>query len=142
MTTAAEETVWSGTPSQVINLPAFIGWGLLFWLIIPLFIIAWRWLVVKNTQYELTTQRLRTRSGVINKKTDDLELYRVKDYRLDQPFALRIFSLGNVVLETSDKSHPIVVVQAIRNAEQLKEKLRTQVEALRDKKRVRELDFE
>ena len=139
---APEETVWTGGPSQILNLPAFIGWGLLCWLIIPLFIILWRWLEVKNMRYELTTQRLRMRSGILNKKTDDLELYRVKDYRLDQPFALRIFSLGNVVLETSDRSHPTVIMKAVRDAEQLKEKLRIQVESLRDKKRVREMDFE
>jgi uncharacterized membrane protein YdbT with pleckstrin-like domain len=137
-----EETVWRGNPSQVINLGTFIGWGLLVWLIFPLFIILWKWLEVKHTQYEITSQRLRTRSGILNKKTDDLELYRVKDYRLDQPFFLRIFSLGNLVLETSDKSHPLVVLKAIPHAEQVKEKLRAQVEVLRDKKRVREMDFE
>lgn len=137
-----EETVWRGSPSQVINLGTFIGWGLLVWLVFPLFIMVWKWLEVKNIQYELTSQRLRTRSGILNKKIDDLELYRVKDYRLDQPFFLRIFSLGNLVLETSDKSHPLVVLKAIRDAEQVKEKLRAQVEVLRDKKRVREMDFD
>lgn len=44
-----EKTVWVGTPSQVVNLGSFILLGLFFWLVIPLFIILWKWLVVRNT---------------------------------------------------------------------------------------------
>jgi uncharacterized membrane protein YdbT with pleckstrin-like domain len=139
---AEEETVWVGTPSQVVNLGAFILLGLFFWLVIPLFVILWKWLVVKNIKYELTTERLRTRYGVLNKHLDELELYRVRDYKLVQPLFLRIFSLGNVVLQTSDKSHPHVVIQAIPNGEELREQLRTYVEACRTRKGVRELDVE
>jgi uncharacterized membrane protein YdbT with pleckstrin-like domain len=102
----------------------------------------WKWLVVKNTKYELTTERLRMRHGVLNKKTDELELYRVRDYKLDQPFFLRIFSLGNIILQTSDKSHPHIVLEAIPNGEDLREQLRTYVEACRTRKGVRELDIE
>ena len=137
-----ERTVWLGTPSQVINLGAFLLLGLFFWLVIPLFIILWKWLVVKNMKYELTTERLRMRHGVLNKKLDELELYRVRDYKLDQPFFLRLFSLGNIILQTSDRTHPTVVIQAIPDAENLREQLRTYVEACRTRKGVRELDVE
>ena len=139
---AEEKTVWLGTPSQVINLGSFILLGLFFWLVIPLFIILWKWLVVKNMKYELTTERLRMRHGVFNKKLDELELYRVRDYKLDQPFFLRIFSLGNIIMQTSDRTHPTVVIQAIADAENLREQLRTYVEACRTRKGVRELDVE
>jgi uncharacterized membrane protein YdbT with pleckstrin-like domain len=137
-----EKPLWKGTPSQVINLPAFVLWGLLFWLVIPIFIILWQWLVVKNTKYELTTERLITRHGVLNKKMDELELYRVRDYKLEQPIFLRPFGLGNITLQTSDKSHPLVTIRAIPNGEQLREQLRNAVEECRVKKRVREVDFE
>lgn len=139
---AEERTVWLGTPSQVINLGSFLLLGLFFWLVIPLFVILWKWLVVKNMKYELTTERLRMRHGVLNKKLDELELYRVRDYKLDQPFFLRIFSLGNIIMQTSDRSHPTVVIQAIPEAEGLREQLRTYVEACRTRKGVRELDVE
>jgi len=115
---------------------------LLFWLVFPLFIILWQWLVLKNTQYELTDERLKTRHGVINRKMDDLELYRVRDHRFEQPLFLRIFGIGNITLQTSDKSHPVVVIRAIPRGEQLREQIRHAVEACRVKKRVREVDFE
>ena len=137
-----ERTVWNGTPSQVVNLPAFILLGLIFWLVIPLFVILWKWLVVKYTKYELTTERLRLRHGVLNKETDDLELYRVRDYKLVQPFWLRLFSLGNVELKTSDRSHPVVTIKAIKDGEAMRELLRKYVEENRVRKQVREVDFE
>lgn len=137
-----EKDVWYGTPSQILNLGTFIVCGLLFFLVIPLFIILWQWLVVKNIKYELSTQRLRTRYGVLNRKTDELELYRVRDYQLEEPFFLRLFKLSNIVLRTSDKTHPVVTIKAVENGEELREKLREYVEECRMHKGVREVDFE
>ena len=137
-----EKDVWFGTPSQIVNLGSFIFGVLFFWLVLPLPIVLWKWLAIKNTEYKLTTQRLRTRHGILNKKTDELELYRIRDYKFDQPFFLRMFSLGNIILVTSDRSHPRVVLKAIPNGEELLEKLRTYVEECRTKKHVREVDFE
>jgi uncharacterized membrane protein YdbT with pleckstrin-like domain len=109
---------------------------------VPVAIVGWKWLVVANTQYELTTQRLRTRSGVLNKHLDELELYRVRDYKLEQPFFLRLFSLWTVTLTTSDKSHPLVVLRAIPRGDTLREQMRTHVEAARMRRGVREVDLE
>lgn len=137
-----ETKIWSGSPSQVVNIIPFILSVLFIWLIFPLFIILRKWLVTKTTTYELTNQRLTTRSGVFNKTVDELELYRIKDHRLDQPFFLRIFSLGNIILDTSDKTHPTVVISAISNVDKIRGDIRTFVEERRDNKRVREVDFE
>ena len=54
-----EVDVWEGTPSQVVNLGVFIFGLILFILVIPLFYALWKWLVVKNIRYELTSQRLK-----------------------------------------------------------------------------------
>lgn len=137
-----EKNVWNGTPSQVINIPSFIFCVLFFWLIIPIFYALYRWLDVKFTKYELTSERLITRHGILNKVTDDLELYRVRDYKAERPFFLRIFSLGNIKMQTSDRSHPEVIIRAIPNSEELRETLRKYVEQCRIAKRVREVDFE
>ena len=139
---AQEEVVWTASPSQVLNLPVYVVCGLLFWLVIPMFIAVWKWLVLRNTRYELTTERLRIRQGVLNKELDELELYRVRDYRLEQPFWLRIFSLGNITLRSSDTSHPFIVLHAIRNGEAVREQIRTHVEECRIKKRVLPLDVD
>jgi uncharacterized membrane protein YdbT with pleckstrin-like domain len=143
---AAEEAVWSGSPSQVVNAGKFILCALAT--LTGIFAIAaipyaiWIWLVVKNTRYELTTQRLKLHSGVLNKTTDELELYRVTDSKFEQPFFLRLFSLGNVVLISSDDTTPTTIIRAIHDGGPLREKIRTFVEARRDQKRVRVAEFE
>lgn len=164
-----ESTVWKGTPSQVINLPQYLLWGALCALLlvggvfllkstdnvstgevaavcvlaaIPLLIAAWKWLIVANTKYELTTQRLRMRTGIFNRHLDELELYRVRDYKLEQPFFLRLFSLSTVILQTSDKSTPFVVLRAIHRGDVLREQMRTYVEEARMRRGVREIDLD
>ena len=61
---------------------------------------------------------------------------------LEQPFFLRLFGLGNIVMQTSDRSHPSVRLRAIRDGEQLYERIRAAVEESRARKGVRELDVE
>ncbi len=111
-------------------------------LIIPAVMWLMRWWVTKCTFYELTSQRLRIRSGILNKRVDELELYRVKDYSMEQPFLLRLVGLGNLNMITSDATTPNVAIRAIPGIEQVREKLRTTVQAERDRKRVRELDVD
>ncbi len=152
----SEQTVWTGTPSQITNFWIFLAMGIvavvivalammviveLVFIVVPLAVILWRWLVVKNTQYELTTERLKTREGVLNRKIDELELYRVKDYSMEQPLFLRLFGKSNIMLETSDKSHPTLMLYAVADGETLRNMIRSQVEACRIKKGVRETDF-
>ena len=139
---ADEEVVWTGSPSQWVNAPVYVLCALLFWLVVPVFVALWKWLTLRNIRYELTTERLKIRQGVLNKELDELELYRVRDYKLDQPFWLRIFSLGTITLRSSDTSHPVVVLRAIREGEAVREQIRKYVEECRVKKRVLPLDLE
>jgi uncharacterized membrane protein YdbT with pleckstrin-like domain len=139
---SSDELVWQGSPSQLLNFPVFLVCALLFWLVIPIFVALWKWLVVRNLRYELTTERLRVRSGVLNKALEELELYRVRDYKLEQPLILRLFSLGNVTVTSTDVSQPTVTLRAIRNSEQVREQIRFYVEDCRTRKRVRAIDLE
>ena len=133
-----EETIWSGTSSQVKNL----GPWLLAVLIIPLPWAIYRWLVVKTTTYRLTTERLLTERGILNKTTDTLELYRVRDMQVIAPFWQRLFGLQTIHLLTADSSTPSVIIDYIPASLGLPDKFRTQVEECRQRKRVRTLDIE
>ena len=135
--TTAEREVWSGTPSQWQNLWAWLACVLL----VPIPWALWRALVTKNTRYVLTDQRLKTTRGVLNRITDDLELYRVKDTHFQQTFWQRMVGIGDIVLSTSDATTPTVAIADIRDAEGVREQVRGLVEQRRDAKRVRELDL-
>jgi uncharacterized membrane protein YdbT with pleckstrin-like domain len=140
--TSSEALVWQGSPSQLLNFPVFLVCVLLFWLVIPVFVAIWKWLVVRNIRYELTSERLRVRRGVLNKELEEMELYRVRDYKLEQPLVLRLFSLGNVTVTSTDVSDPVVTLHAIRESEQVREQIRFYVEECRTRKRVRAIDMQ
>jgi uncharacterized membrane protein YdbT with pleckstrin-like domain len=161
----AETVLWSGHTSQWVHFWYYLfcvviavgiavaatmfglataGVGMLGYaaLIIPVLMWLIRWWVTKCTTYELTTQRLRIRTGILNKKVDELELFRVKDYSMEQPFLLRLVGLGNLKMVTSDATTPTVSISAIPGVEAVREKLRNAVQAERDRRRVRELDVD
>lgn len=153
-----ESIVWEGTPSQLVNLKVWSICSLVALIALYLaFAHSWEWLLlivpaaswavwanltVKHHIYRLSTERMSLTRGVISKRQDDLELYRVKDTTLEEPFFLRLFQLGDIVLDTSDRSTPQVRIHAVRDAKHVREILRTNIEILRTKKRVREVDFE
>ncbi len=128
-----ERTEWTGTPSQWQNG----GWFLACLLLVPIPWAIWRWLVVRSTVYTLTDQRLSIRRGIFTRVTEDLELYRVRDTRLEQTFFERMFGLGEVVLFTTDASTPEIHMPWLKDAEALRESVRRLSEARRDVKRVR-----
>jgi uncharacterized membrane protein YdbT with pleckstrin-like domain len=134
----AEETLWTGTSSQYKNL----GIYLLCILVIPIPWALWKWLTVKSCTYQLTTERLLTTEGVLSKTTESLELYRVKDIRMTQPFLLRLFGLENIELTTSDADTPDIIIDYIPKNLNLGDKLRAQIEICRVQKRTREVELE
>ena len=164
-----EEIVWRGSSSQWKNFGSFLLQILLAGVIVMIFAVIWRgssssiksfspsilvllavpifmalanYLKTKNKVYELTSERLKTTEGVFSKVTDTLELYRVKDLETRKPFLYRIVGIENVQLNTSDTSSPVIVLDAIPANVALGDKIRNQVEIIRQQKGVREIDVE
>ena len=124
--------------SEVSNFAPYI----LILLALPIFIAGKRYLQTKCRVYELTSERLKMSEGVFGKVTDTLELYRVKDIETQQPFVYRLCGIENVQLNTSDTSSPFVLIQAIPHHIGLGDRIRNQVETIRQQKGVREIDVE
>jgi membrane protein YdbS with pleckstrin-like domain len=139
---AAEEIVWRGTSSQWKNFGVYLLCGLFCWLLVPIFFALVYYFRTKCKVFELTTQRFKITSGVFTKVTETLELYRVKDIETRQPFFSRLVGIENVQMTTSDASSPIVLIDAIPSSVGFADKLRHQVELIRQQKRVREIDIE
>ena len=156
-----ETSFWKGSSSQWLNLWPFVGallvafglvvGGILVPLALPFTLIAlvfpggymiWKYLVVRTRIYEITSQRVRVTSGVINQTIDEVELYRVKDTQMFRPWWMRLTGLASIHLDTSDRSIPNLVIPAVSGGAGLREILREQVELTRDRKRVREMDFD
>lgn len=138
MNSGTEETIWEGASSQWLNFWPWVS----CLLIVPIPWALWRWLAVRSRRYQLTSERLKISDGVLNRKIETVELYRVKDISVTQPFVLRLAGLENIALLTSDHTAPAVTIPAMRRTVALGDKFRRQVEIVRDRKRVREVDFD
>ncbi|NBV24221.1 MAG: PH domain-containing protein [Proteobacteria bacterium] len=153
-----EKPVFRGSSSQVLNLAHYAGAIVLAaviiaasvkfggWvaalLVVPLVYAGWRWCVIATRVYEVTTERIIVTTGFLNKRTDDVELYRVKDSVLEEPALLRLAGAGNIVLATNDVTMPTLVLAGIKDAKGLREQMRTHIEACRDRKGTKLTELE
>lgn len=121
------------------------GWGtLLLCLVgIGLIIVLIKWFQNLATTYEVTEDRLILHRGILNKSIDEIELYRIKDIRIDFTLINQMAGIGTITLLSSDEttgSRPFVI-RDVEQAQARREKLRELVNAARVKRGVREFDM-
>jgi uncharacterized membrane protein YdbT with pleckstrin-like domain len=120
------------------------GWGTLALCLvgIGLVIVLIKWIENLGTTYEISEDRLILRKGIFVKSIDEVELYRVKDVRLDFTLIAQWANIGTITVTSSDETtrDAPLVIRDVDNANKRREALRRLVEAARDKRRVRELD--
>lgn len=106
-------------------------------------VLAWKWLENMASRYDICDDRLIVARGIFMKSLDEIELYRVKDIRLDFSLINQMAGLGTITLVSSDETTRGAPLQLrhIERAAQRREKLRTLVDAARQRRRVREVDM-
>jgi uncharacterized membrane protein YdbT with pleckstrin-like domain len=160
-----ERVIWSAHPSQIVNFGLYGACVLVCLLVIPalyfarngapyiriclgvilglaVLVFLMQWIKTRSRLYQVTTERIKVIEGMFNRKTEEIELYRVRDYKLSEPFWYRVFGLGNITVSTMDVSTPNIELRAIHDPNGRREELRKFVELCRDKKRVRVSEFE
>jgi membrane protein YdbS with pleckstrin-like domain len=78
--------------------------ALMLWLMVP--VLRWR-----MTTYELTTRRLRIRSGVVTRRGRDIPLARVNDVSFEQGPLDRLLGCGRLVVESAGEHGQIVLTE-------------------------------
>jgi hypothetical protein len=136
-----EKILWKENPSHwnkfgyyivsIILIPIF-GLGLIMLLVV--------FLKLKYTIYTLTDQRLIIQTGVFSRSIESIELYRIKDIKLNSSFTQRIVGIGNILMVSSDKSTPLISLCGFNNPNIKFNQLRVSVETCRLKKGVKEFD--
>ena len=76
------------------------------------------------TRYRLTNQRVIKESGLLARRLDEIELFRVKDTRLHQTFLQRLVGLGDIEVTSADVSGSFHI-ENIPGAADKREQLRT-----------------
>ena len=89
------------------------------------------------TQYSLSEDRLFISEGFLTIRDDEILLYRVRDLELSRSFGQRIFGVGTIKVCSSDKTHPELYIQNVKDPAAVKELIHEQVEDMKIRRRVR-----
>lgn len=93
------------------------------------------------TKYAISEDRLFQQTGILNLKYEEILLYRVRDITLSRSFGERIFGVGTIIVISSDKSRPELIIESVKDPTAVKELLHQQVEAMKISRRVRYGEF-
>ncbi len=88
------------------------------------------------TKYKLMEDKIQICTGFLNKKEEEIRLYRIMDNTLEKPLGQRIFGLGTIKCNSADKTTPIFYLARIKNADKVRNMLSDMVEKERTRKRV------
>jgi uncharacterized membrane protein YdbT with pleckstrin-like domain len=81
--------------------------AVMLWLIAP--VLRWR-----TTIYELTTRRLRVRSGIVTRRGRDIPLARINDVSFEKGLLDRLLGSGRLVVESAGEHGQIVLTDIPR----------------------------
>lgn len=133
-----EEVLFEGNPAVLPSV------GALLLAVLTLGLAAlWLWSKSASVRYRVTSQRIVVEHGLLSKRTEHIDLYRVIDYVVERPFSQRLMGTGNLRLRTMDKSAPTLNLQGIKtDVTALYERLRRATEVERARRGVRTVDTE
>lgn len=161
-TQAIDEVYFEGIAKHSANIGAYLMWvgvcvlggaiayGLLqldalrdkpLWLLalVGTPMLLWSYLQHISTRYKVSRRRVEFQKGVITRRLDSLELWRVLDVRYEQSIVDRIFDNARITLIGTDQTHPSLVLHGLPGHRALFEKLREAVQFARATNRPMEL---
>jgi membrane protein YdbS with pleckstrin-like domain len=100
---------------MIITLP----YNLIFLMIYILVILK-----IRCRYYRISNLMIDQSSGIVFKKHNTLDLWRIKDLQFKQGILDKKFKSGTIICVSLDKSHPKLILKALPNAKQIYEKLK------------------
>jgi len=104
-----EAVIPSGSTAAIERLivAAVAILAVMLWLIVP--VLRWR-----TTTYELTTRRMRVRSGIVTRQGRDIPLARINDVSFEKGLLDRLLGSGRLVVESAGEHGQIVLTDIPR----------------------------
>jgi uncharacterized membrane protein YdbT with pleckstrin-like domain len=87
--------------------------GLIWLSLLSITAAIYRYIFIRQVIYLVTTEYIRVSKGIFFKQIDTVELFRVKDYIITEPFQLQIFRLMDLHLKTTDPENPVIWLRGI-----------------------------
>ena len=108
-----EEVIWKGKPSALTATRKYL-----------------------TERYEATNERLKIEYGILNRQTEEIELFRVQDLSVERSVFDRMFGVGNIIIHSGDSTGAVAVLYDIHDAEAVKDLIRDASRVERNRHRV------
>lgn len=135
--------ILAGIVLSLLPLGLNLGWWPILLSVLGIGLIAWKWISNLMVSYEITPDRLVIRRGIFVKSIDEIELYRIKDVRIDFTIINQLANVGTIGVTSSDETtrDGPLMMSLISDAKRRREALRDLVDQARQRRRVREVDM-
>lgn len=88
-------------------------------IVVVALILLLRMIQLKMTYYEVTPDRIEWSRGILDRRVDNLDMFRVIDLKMRKSIFDCIFGIGTVGLITTDKTDPKFEFKKVRNPRKL-----------------------
>src|SRR5580692_2929013 len=102
-----------------------IGYVILGFLVVCGIICLWLYIKSWKRHFQITTQRIKLETGLLSKKQESLELFRIDHFELGKPLGSRLLGQASLHLYSSDAELESFSIYGIPNLEALADELRT-----------------
>jgi hypothetical protein len=82
-------------------------------------VLLYRVIALKSVHYRISTDRVEWSRGILDRRIDNIDMFRVVDLRLHRSFSDCLVGIGTVVLVTTDKTDPEFKFAKVRKPKQL-----------------------
>lgn len=89
------------------------------------------------TKYAMSEDRIFRETGLLSIHFEEILLYRVRDISMKITLGQRIFGVGSILLQSSDKTAPILELKNVKDPRTVKEMIHRQVEEIKLQRRMR-----
>ena len=132
-----ENVIWEGKASWKSGISAadiilfFITAGV--WIIVPVAKI----ISLSAKNYKITDQRIIVTEGILSRKENEVELFRVRDLSVKQGIMQKMFNVGDITVRSAEVSQSTLFIKGIENAYEIREQLRNSMLQSRKDNNVR-----
>ena len=88
-------------------------------------------MAAKSQSYRITNERIIIERGLVGKKAEHLDLFRVRDFRVKKSMTQRARGRGDLTIMSTDSSTPQLKLESIQSPDEVAETLRSLVKANR-----------
>lgn len=133
-------------PSQLMN----IGWFVLSFisfliyppLVIPTLLYSWyKFYDVDSWSYNLYERTIEERRGVFDVSQEEVQYYRIKSIKVEEPLWMRFFGLCVIHIITSEQFKPRMTLYAVYDGEYVREMISDITYEWRLKMNIRDHDI-